>query len=143
MATLSRITVRDLMTPNPLVVQAGTSLDQFVQAELLHRKQSGALVSERGRVIGDVGLEQVRRVPVQDLPTTTVGEVARRFHREELLKPSQPASRALAHLMANGAERLPVLDRGRLVGVLAREDVRVYLAVRTDLLNREPDRTRI
>lgn len=143
-AALARVTVQDLMTPNPLVVPGSTKLESFVQAELLHRKQLGALVSERGKPIGELGLEQIRRVPVQDLRTTTAAEVARRFRRDEFLKPSLSAAKALNHLLADNVERLPVLDRGRLVGVLARDDVRVYLMVRTDLLNRERHgRTRV
>jgi len=144
LAALTRVTVQDLMTPNPLVVPASTNLESFVQSELLHRKQLGALVSERGKPVGELGLDHIRRVPVQDLRTLTVGEVARRFRRDEFLKPTLPAAKALSHLMSDSVERLPVVDRGRLVGVLSRDDVRVYLAVRTDLLNRERHgRTRV
>lgn len=144
LSALARVTARDLMTPNPLVVTGSSKLEQFVQAEVLHRKQTGALVSERGKIIGEIGIDQLRRVPVQDLPTTTVGEVARRFHRDELLRPASAAAHALVHLGVNGVERLPVMDRGRLLGVVTRDDVRVYLSVKTDLLNAERhSRTRV
>jgi CBS domain-containing protein len=116
-------TVRDAMTPN---VRAAAPMDSLADAaQIMKEEDVGSLpVVEEGRVIGiltdrDIVVRAVaERVDPQSV---YVSDVASR----ELVtvEPDQDLDEALA-LMAQGqVRRLPVVEGGRLVGVLAQADV--------------------
>lgn len=143
MTLLSTIKVRDVMEPTPVVIADTLDLRSFVQRVLLDRKRTSALVSRAGRVVGEINLDTIRRLPTQALSTKHVSDLMSPVSPKLYLKPSLSAARALQKLMREeggrlGFEQLPVYDGGRLVGAVSRDDLRVYLAVRTDVLNRDP-----
>ncbi|MFH0830784.1 MAG: site-2 protease family protein [Parcubacteria group bacterium] len=144
-AVLSSIKVRELLEPHPVIVSATLDVRSFVRQVLLGRKRISALVSNRGRIIGEVHLEQVRQLPVATLAKRTVRDIMQPIDRQHYLQPGMSATRALYKLASGfggsgstGFEQLPVYERGRLLGSVSRDTLRVYLAVRTDILNRDP-----
>jgi CBS domain-containing protein len=115
--------VRDTMTADPLSI---TPSDQIVEAARLMRDEDiGSLpVTDEGRLVGmltdrDIA---VRVIAEGKSPTsTTVGEVF--SHDPVAAQPDQDLDKAL-HLMAqHQVRRLPVVERDRLVGILAQADV--------------------
>ncbi len=144
MSTLEKITARDLMSPRPVVVPSDTSLRDFVEKILLGQKVVGALVTQAGQIngqadqiIGEISLEQVRRVAVADLAKLTVKHAMQPVSQNHFLRLQTAAAKALQIMAANNYERLPVIDHQRLVGAVTRDDIRVYLSVKTDVLNRD------
>ena len=115
--------VRDAMTPNPTSVAATTTVAEA--ARLLGAEDVGSLpVVEGDRLVGvltdrDIVLRVVRegRGPA----ATTVADVATR--ELETARPEQPLDEALRLMARRQVRRLPVLDGGRLVGILAQADV--------------------
>ena len=137
MAALNKVRVRDLLSPNPVVVDATSSVRKLVEDIMLGLKQQGSLVRAGNQIVGTVDVERVRRLPVKDLGRVPVSRVMYHLKAGELLKTSLSAARALQIMATDGSERLPVFENGRLVGAVTRDDIRVYLAVKTDLLNRD------
>jgi CBS domain-containing protein len=115
--------VSDVMSDNPATV---TSTTQVVEAaQLLQREDIGSVpVVDDGRLVGiltdrDIAL----RVIAEDRSTTglTVGEIASRDLAT--VEPGESLDRAL-HLMAQRqVRRLPVIERDRLVGIVAQADI--------------------
>ncbi len=116
-------TVRDAMTPN---VRAGAPMESLADAaQIMKEEDVGSLpVVEDGRLIGiltdrDIVVRAVaERVDPQSVK---VGDVASR----ELVtvEPEQDLDEALALMAHRQVRRLPVVEGGRLVGVLAQADV--------------------
>ncbi len=115
--------VRSAMTADPVSVPPSTSAAEA--ARLMQREDVGSLpIVENGRLVGvvtdrDLALRVVAEKGNPD--EATVGEIASRDL--VTVEPDQNLDRAL-HLMASGQlRRLPVVEDGRLVGMLAQADV--------------------
>jgi CBS domain-containing protein len=115
--------VRGAMTPEPQTVAPTTSVAEA--AESLRREDVGSVpVVERGRLVGiltdrDIALRTVaeRRDPT----TVTVGEIA--SHELVTVESTDSLDEALRLMASRQVRRLPVVEDGKLVGMLAQADV--------------------
>ena len=118
-------TVRDAMTPN---VRSAAPTDSLADAaQTMKQEDVGSLpVVEDDRLIGiltdrDIVLRAVaERVDPQSI---NVGEVASRDL--VTVEPEQDLDEALALMARDRVRRLPVVEDGRLVGMLAQADVAI------------------
>jgi CBS domain-containing protein len=115
--------VRDVMTPSVHAAAPTESLADAAQA--MKDENVGSLpVVEGGRVVGMITDRDivVRAVAERaDPQSITVGDV---FSREPVtVAPDQDLNEALALMARHRVRRLPVVESGSLVGVLAQADV--------------------
>jgi CBS domain-containing protein len=120
--------VRDAMVPEPRTLGAGESAQEA--AKLLARPEVRAVfvcsdeqlvgVITRGTLVRDVVASG------RDPATTPVGEIAEA--PRYTLDSSLPLDEAVRFLEERDAERVPVTEDGRLVGVLSRSVVQRRLA---------------
>jgi CBS domain-containing protein len=120
--------VRDAMVPEPLSLDAAASAQEA--GEALERPEVRAVfVCEGGRLTGVVTRKTlVREVVAKGLdPTaTTVGSFAE--PPNATIESSTLLADAFAFLEEHDYERVPVVEDGRLVGVLSRSAVQRRLA---------------
>jgi CBS domain-containing protein len=115
--------VREVMTPAVRTVSPSQSLAEA--AEVMKGEDVGSVpVVEEGRLAGIVTDRDIVTRAVaerRDPQTVTVVEVASR----ELVtvEPEQDLDEALALMARHQVRRLPVVEAGRLVGMLAQADV--------------------
>ncbi len=115
--------VRDVMTPSVRTVSPSQSLVEA--AELMKGEDVGSVpVVEEGRLTGIVTDRDIVTRAVaerRDPQTVKVSEVASR----ELVtvEPEQDLDEALALMADHQVRRLPVVEAGQLVGMLAQADV--------------------
>jgi predicted transcriptional regulator len=121
------VIVREALVSDPRVLSADASAREA--AELLTRPQvRNVLVIDGDRLLGSVTLESIVAAVARgaDLLSATVRDVCEQ--EVATVPPDMPLGDAL-HLMAEqGLERLPVVDDGKLLGVLPREPVARRLA---------------
>jgi CBS domain-containing protein len=119
--------VRDVMTPTVQTVSPSQSLAEA--AEVMKGEDVGSVpVVEEGRLAGiltdrDIVMRAVAER--RDPQAVKVDEVASR----ELVtvEPEQDLDEALALMARHQVRRLPVVEQGRLVGMLAQADVALGL----------------
>jgi CBS domain-containing protein len=115
--------VRDLMTKDPMCVSPSQSLAEA--ARILRDEDVGSLpVCEDDRVIGIVTDRDIVIRAVadgSDPRTTSVADVASR--EVQTVDPDENLDDALKVMASNQVRRLPVVENGRLVGVLAQADI--------------------
>ncbi|HEU5010037.1 MAG TPA: CBS domain-containing protein [Gaiellaceae bacterium] len=115
--------IRDAMTPTARAVSPQQSLVDA--AKMMRDEDVGALpVVEDGRVVGMVTDRDivVRAVAEgRDSAAVKAGEVASR--EVVAVEPDQDLDEALNLMARHRVRRLPVVEQGRLVGVLAQADV--------------------
>ncbi len=120
--------VREAMVTEPKTLEASASAQEA--GELLSRTEVRAVyVCEDQRLMGVVTRKTLVREVVaagRDPRSTTLGEIA-----EEpwwTVESDQPIEEAFRFLEDKDAERVPVVDHGRLVGVLSRSVLQRRLA---------------
>lgn len=120
-SSLSAPTVRDVMTSPAITVEADLLLAEVVRALDRHSITSLPVVDAEGRLVGVVGEAEVVRhlgdrgssVRVQDAMSPVVWSVA-----------PDEALRDVAELFGRSQlKSLPVVQRGRVVGVISRRDL--------------------
>jgi CBS domain-containing protein len=120
--------VRDAMVPDPHALDGGASAQEAGEA-LMRPEVRAVLVCEGGRFAGVITRKTlVREVVAQgrDPRDVTLREIAE--PPNATIDSATPLTAAYGFLEEQDYERVPVVDDGRLVGVLSRAGVRRRLA---------------
>jgi CBS domain-containing protein len=120
--------VRDAMIPDPQTLEA-TASAQEAGEHLVSPDVRAVYVSDDGRFVGVVTRKTlVREIVAAGLPPaeTEVGAIAEPAHWT--LDPELPLDEAFRLIEEHDAERVPVLEDGRLVGVVSRSVLQRRLA---------------
>jgi Zn-dependent protease len=130
---LRGLRIRDVMTPNPVIVPPEVTAEELIEDYLLHHHFAAFPVgSSPLSVQGLVSLEQVRAIPPDERRHTTVGSLAVPAGGLAV-GPDTLVEQALT--LVGGGQRALVFDRGALVGILSPTDV-VRLIEREELRRR-------
>jgi CBS domain-containing protein len=115
--------IREVMTPGPETVEPGKPATEA--AKLMKKADAGMIpVVQNGRLFGTVtDRDIVLRVIAEgkNPQSTTVGEIA--SLEPVTVTPDQDLDEALQLMAKHQVRRLPVVEDGRLIGVLAQADV--------------------
>src|SRR5581483_10537585 len=120
--------VRDAMVPEPGTLEASASAREA--GEVLQRPEVRAvLVTDDGRLVGVITRKTLVGEVIaagRDPNTTTLGEIAEppNFTIDSALE----LDSAFAFIEEHDLERVPVVDEGKLVGVLSRAVIQRRLA---------------
>ena len=120
--------VREAMITDPRVCTAEATAQEAGEA-LARPEVRAVFVCDDGRLIGVVTRKTLVRevvAPGRDPQTTTLREIAEEPHWT--IEADTPVEEAFHFLEEHEAERVPVVESGRLVGVLSRELLQRRLA---------------
>jgi CBS domain-containing protein len=120
--------VRDAMVPTPHALETTATAQEAGEA-LMRPEVRAVLVCDGGDFVGVITRKTlVREVVARGLDprTTTVREIAETPNAT--IDSDTPLTEAFAFLEEGDFERVPVVDHGRLVGVLSRSSVQRRLA---------------
>lgn len=127
-------TVGAIMHPDPVSVSPSMSVADFVQRKLYTHHQDSFPVVEHGRLVGRVGVEQIKETPREDWSRLTIADIDVATPERLIVAPSVLITDALTALMGQPSrESLMVVDDGRLVGVLSLGDIYAFIAHKTQL----------
>ncbi len=123
--------VCDAMTPDPVTIGRDTTLAEVEALFEQHDFNGVPVVDERGALIGVVTKLDVLKAfrftdehmfpPYADIMRASVAEVMSRD--VQTVTPRAPLTRTLQKMIDTRNKSFPVVDDGRVVGVVAREDV--------------------
>jgi CBS domain-containing protein len=120
--------VRDAMTEDPRSIGASTSVVEA--ARLMRDEHIGSLpITDGDRLVGMITDRDITtRVVAEaaDLATTSVGDV----NSQDLIsvEPDKDLEEALRLMARHQIRRLPVVEGGRLVGIVAQADIALTLS---------------
>jgi CBS domain-containing protein len=120
--------VRELMTEDPRSI--GPSASVVEAAQLMRDEHIGSLpITDGDRLVGMITDRDITtRVVAEaaDLATTSVGDV----YSQDLVsvEPDRDLEEALGLMARHQVRRLPVVEGGRLVGIVAQADIALTLS---------------
>jgi Zn-dependent protease/CBS domain-containing protein len=117
---LEGIKVRNIMSADVHTVPPGMNLMELTDL-VFREKHRGYPVVENEEMIGMVTTADIQRVPELLRQATTVRDVMAKNLFD--IGPDEEATAAMKKLTELGVRRLPVMENGRLVGILSREDL--------------------
>lgn len=127
------VTVGQVMNTSPMTVPANISLQRLVDEYFLPQGLRSALVLQGDQLAGLITLSDIRHVPREQWSQTPVGLAMIPGERLHTVTSQQSLSDALPLMTGQDVNQLPVVQDGRLVGVLTREGIMRALEVRRNL----------
>lgn len=126
---LEGVPVGKLMRAEAPTVSPDLTIERLVDEHLLRSDERAFPVVEDGVLLGIVCLEDVRKTPRGEWPTTRVREVMTPTGKLAVVTPRDDASEALAKLSERDVRQIPVVQDGHVVGILRRRDVLRWLSL--------------
>jgi Zn-dependent protease/CBS domain-containing protein len=125
-------TVGEAMEETPATVNPGLTVDTFASQLLDGSSPMTAVPVIRGdEVVGLLGVGQVRRIRSRDWATTRVEDVMVQPPRLVFLSPSDSLKDALEGLQRANLDGLPVVEDGKLLGMLTRRSAALFIQGRS------------
>lgn len=131
--TLEDVPVTDIMLKNPPTVSSEITIDSLVYEYIMQTDDYAFPVVEADRLVGLVTLSDVRSTERSLWPTTRVQDIMTPVAQLVTVSPQYDASRALRLLSEHDIRQLPVVQEGRLNGLLLRRDIVRWLQLQADI----------
>lgn len=110
-------------------IPAAATLQDLVDHLVVNEATPYAVVSDAFAGEGLVTLSAIRSVPREQWPVTTAGQAMAPAAQLQAASPNASLWSALESFDRDGMTPLPVVEDGRIVGVLSRQDILHYLRV--------------
>lgn len=130
---LEGVRVRNVMREAPEPVDPAANLMRVVQDRVIGRGERVVFVGGDGRILGLFTIADLARVPNERFATMTAREVMVPAENIVTLLPDAPLLDATRAMTERDVHQLPVVEDGRMVGVLTRGDVLQQIEVRQRL----------
>lgn len=133
--TLGKVTVREVMTPDPIVIPGHLPLNLVVDDFFFCSHHSAYPVCDtEGLFLGILRLKQVTAVPKERWPYTTAREILPPDDAvQSAVFPDATATEVAQSMSSGGSGRLAVLENGRIIGLVTRHDIFRYIQIRNEL----------
>jgi Zn-dependent protease/CBS domain-containing protein len=125
--------VRNAMTEGVVTVPSTLALSELVDTYFLNHPFVCYPVVDGAHTVGLITVKDVKHVPRARWESTTVADTMTRLDDSTVLAPGDSLPTAVVKMSASGCGRLPVIDGGRLIGMLTRRDIMSYLRIKSDL----------
>jgi Zn-dependent protease/CBS domain-containing protein len=132
-SALQTLAVGDVMTRNLEPIPPDVRLDDAVHDYLLRQGQRALPVATGTQLLGILSMTDVHHFSQEQWPAIAVGRAMIPVERVESVPPTMLVTDALRLMTTHGRHELPVLDDGRLVGLLTQSGVMTYFQLRREL----------
>jgi len=130
---LEGIPVSKVMSTDVKSVPSHISVEDLVNDHFFKCFYHGFPVVDEGKLVGMVTIQDVKKVPREKWKETKVSEIMKTDIDKLIVAPEEDAIRALSIMSKYKVGRLPVLDKGKLVGIIARRDFMQCLEIKVEL----------
>ena len=130
---LTGIKANDLMTRDCPRVPVEITLARFLDDFVLPSGRHCFLVMDQDMLRGVVTLHEVNRIPRANWEQTRLDEVMLPLERLRWVRPDQDIMKILEHMDREGISQVPVVDQGRLIGMVGRQEILHLLQSRLEI----------
>jgi len=130
---LRGFTASTVMTSDSPVVPSNITISNLVQGYALLSGHNFFLVADEGKLRGILTLQNIKSVPQQNWGVTQVGEIMTPVEKLKVAHPDQDALSILEQMDENNMNQMPVVSEGRVIGLVARDNLIRFLRTRSEL----------
>jgi len=142
---LGPLKARDVMSPDYAIVSPGLSLQFVVDEYMVNLGHRAVVVARDDAVLGILTISDIRGVPRPNWDSTSAQAVMTPRERIVTVDAGDPALAILEMIAQKGLNQVPVLEEGRMIGIVTRRDLieRIHVAEqmgadRAPVTTREP-----
>jgi len=121
------------MTEECPFVSRQISLGQLVRDHILPSGRRCFLVIEDSGLKGIVTLRDIKLIPQEKWDSTTLNEIMTPADKLKTAQPNQPAVSLLEEMDEWNINQMPVLEGGKVIGMVARDNLLRFLRTRAEL----------
>jgi Zn-dependent protease/predicted transcriptional regulator len=127
------VQVQQIMTENVVSVDWLMSIDQLIHEYLYKHQFTNFPVFNRDEFIGMVSLEGVKTIAKDLWGFKQVRDIMTSIEFIPCLKPTDNATEALSRMLTSDIGYMPVVENGRLMGIVSRRDIMSLFRIKSDL----------
>jgi Zn-dependent protease len=127
--SLEKVPVARLMQTRFSGTPSDLPVDRFVEEYFLHDDQRGFPVIDGERLVGMVCLEDIRKLERNAWPARRVRDIMTPAGALIQIGPQDDVSKALSLLGEGKVNQIPVVDKGKVLGLIRREDILKWLSL--------------
>jgi Zn-dependent protease/predicted transcriptional regulator len=131
---LQGVTVADAMITDCVALDAGMTIQRFVDDVLLLNGRRCFTITENGTFAGLVTPADVRKIERNRWPEARLIEIMRPLDQVRTVDPETPLRTALEIMGKKDLNQLPVVDHGQIAGIVSRAEVLNLLNTRMQVL---------
>lgn len=131
---LAGLTVRSIMSASMENVPPNISLEELANEHFLGRQQTAFFVSWGDEILGIVTLGDLRKIPREKWGQEVVREAMTPIDHMEVISPNETAYDVLLKMTSRNVGRLPVMEEGKIIGLITRQSLLDALRIRTELM---------
>jgi Zn-dependent protease len=130
---LRRFTAAQVVTTNCPVVPSDVTLNQVIQEYIIPSGCRLFMVADGGRFGGVLSLQNIKSVSQQKWGVTQVKEVMTPIDKLPVAHLGQDALSILEQMDESGTNQVSVVSEGKVVGLIDRDDLIIFLRTRSEL----------
>jgi Zn-dependent protease/predicted transcriptional regulator len=119
---LAGVNASDIMTQDVPTMPRDFSLENYVH-EVLRTGRRCHIVTGNGAAVGLVTFHAAQGIPRDEWPNTSIQAAMRPMDKIKWASPSEPVLSVLERMQAEDINQMPVLEDGRVVGMIARDSI--------------------
>ena len=132
-AALQGVRVTDVMTTYCPVISPDMTISQVVQQYIFTIGHRCFMVTAGDELQGILTLQNIRSVERKNWDNTAVGDAMTRSELLKVVPPEEEVLSVIEQMEEYGISQMPVVSEGRIIGLIARDDVLRLLYTRSRL----------
>jgi predicted transcriptional regulator len=132
-SALKGVRAKELMREDFERISGDILVQELVDRYILHRRERVFLVGEGKSLQGIVCLEDVKKIPREKWAGMTVSEIMTPKEKLEAVSPDDDGNKILNSLTAKDIHQVPVVEEGKVTGIICRSDILRYIQLRSEL----------
>jgi len=124
---------RDVMTSECAFISPDVSVSQLVHDHILPTGRRCVFVLDQGSLRGIVSLSDIKMASKETWDRTRVADIMTPVSKLKWVSPDDPAINLLERMDEHDINQLPVVENGRVIGMIARDNVIRFLRTKAEL----------
>jgi len=125
--------VNEAMTRSCITIQPNITLDELVSEHILPTGNQCFVVTDRGNIQGLITLKEIKEIPRVKWVAKKVSEVMTPVSELKQVNPNEDLARVMKILTEDEVNQLPVVEDGKIIGMISRENMLAFINLRDKL----------